>query len=225
MNKLLVFFGGCLFLLVLAIIFLWFPFKKRPSFNLFFSLLLLPVAACFFYWHWGSAGALMAYWQKKKNHELALSYLQKQKSPEWVVENFKIMLDKQPNQPKGWFLLGNIYVKQNKWQAAYNAYFKAHRYDSKNSDYLLALCQIDMALHTVLSDRYYKELKKAVFENPKNTSLRYMFAFAEYARKNYPAARKEWEIVLTQLPPNSADAKQVLALIAKTMPSELIRTH
>ena len=212
----IVFFSGCIFLLLMALVFLCFPFRKQINFRLFLSVLIVPVVAGLLYWHWGSSGALMAYWKKQKNDELALAYLKKQKSPESVVENFKAMLDRQPNQPKGWFLLGNIDVKQNKWQAAYQAYANANRYDKKNTDYLLALCQIEMMLHSVLSDSHYHELASAVYANPKNLSLRYMFAFAEYSRKNYVAARHEWELVLAQLPPESPDAKQVLALIAKT---------
>jgi len=197
---------------------LWLPFRKQVSLRVVLGVLLVPVLACGLYWHWGASDGLLAYWRKQDNHRQALAYLKTQKSPQAVVDHFKAVLEGQPNQPKGWFLLGNIYVKQNKLELAYAAYQKAHHYGQGNTDYLSAVCQADMALHTRLAKPLYRELVVAVQGHPKDSALRYLLAFAEFNQKNYLAARKQWEQVLQQLPLESRDAKQVLALIAKTHP-------
>lgn len=215
MGKQLIFFLGCLLLLLLAIALVYIPLHRRVRLPVLLSVLAIPVVACLLYWHWGSSGALFAHWQKQKDHKLAMAYLKQQKSPQVIVDQFKQKLEAQPNQPKGWFLLGNIYVKQNKLKMALAAYNKARHYDSHNVDYLVAVCQADMALHQVTRSANHQALLLAVKAHPNNPSLRYMLAFDAFSRKDYHQARKQWELVLKQLPVESPDAKRVLALIGK----------
>jgi cytochrome c-type biogenesis protein CcmH len=207
---------GCFLLLLLAVLLLWLPFRRRRSIPVLLAVLAVPVVALALYWHWGSPKQLLVFWQKQQDHRLAQVYLKQQKDPQAVLKQFVAMLEADPKQPKGWYLLGNIYVKQNKLEQAQAAYRKAHHYDKVNPRYLMALCQVDMGLHQQLARPLYEELSALVQAHPDNGSARYLLAFAEFNRKNYPAARQQWERVLSQLPPESKDAKQVLALIAKT---------
>lgn len=215
MSHIVIFTLGSLILVSLAVLLLWLPLRGKLHFPWSLSILIVPVLALGLYWHWGAFGLLVKHWQAAHNHQLAVAYLKKQKDPQAVVDRFKTMLLAQPNQPKGWFLLGNIYAKQNKLQAAYDAYLKARQYAPDNIDYLIALCQADIAQHNVVNSVNYQALNAAVKANPTNMSLRYIYALDAYGRKDYTKARKQWEIVLAKLPPEGRDAKQVLALIAK----------
>jgi cytochrome c-type biogenesis protein CcmH len=210
------FFLGCFVLLLLAAVIVWLPFRKRAGISVWLAVLLVPVVAVALYWHWGAPKLLFAFWQKQQDHRLAQAYLKKQKDPQAVLKQFIALLEANPNQPKGWYLLGNIYLKQNQLSKAHTAYQKAHRFAPEEGRYLLALCQVDMSLHQQLAQPLYRELVAWVAANPQDMSARYLLGFAEFHQKRYAPARKQWEQVLSQLPPESEDAKQVLALIAKT---------
>lgn len=207
---------GCLILLLSTAVVLWLPFRKTAGVCVFLAILLVPVIAVVLYWHWGAAKPLLVFWQKQNDHRLAQAYLKKQKDPQAVLQQFIAMLDADPNQPQGWYLLGNIYLKQNQLFKAHLAYEKAHRFAPDRSRYLLALCQVDMSLHQQLSQSLYQELVAWVSTHSEDMSARYLLAFAEYRHHHYISARQQWEWVLNQLPPESDDAKQVLDLIAKT---------
>jgi cytochrome c-type biogenesis protein CcmH len=213
-NKLL-FALGCLLLLLLAVLFMWWPLRRRLRLLSMLGVLVVPVLACLLYWHWGSSAALFSDWQQQENHRQAEQYLKQQKDPQVIVDRLKALLDSQPNQPRGWFLLGNVYVEQNKLPAAYEAYHKAHEYDPKNLDYILALCQADMAINRVMRAANRDALLQAAKRTPENVSVGYVLGFDAYSRGEYAQARKHWESVLQKLPADSADAKQVLLWIAK----------
>jgi cytochrome c-type biogenesis protein CcmH/NrfG len=210
------FFLGCLLLLLLAFCLLWFPLRKRLPIRMMVAIGVIPVFALVLYSHWGASSELLAFFQKKKDHEMAQAYLAQQKDPKVILQQFIAMLEADPNQPEGWYLLGNIYAKQNELNKALSAYEKAHHYNPVKSRYLMAVCEVDMEIHQQLSKPYYEELVAWVKSNPNDISARYRLGFAEFARKRYRQARYQWKLVLNDLPVESEDTTQLLALIAKT---------
>lgn len=215
MSKQIIFSIGSIVLLLLAAGVCWWPLRKRAGALKWLLIALVPLLGLGLYWHWGSPRVLFTHWQKQAEHEQALRYLRQQKSPLDVVKQLEQHLQQQPNQPRGWYLLGNIYAKQNRFKAAYVAYQKAYHYDSTTLDYLLALCQIDLTLHQVLHAQHRQLLMKAQSKWPTNLSIISLLAFDAYAQKRYQQAVQLWKQILGKLPPEGKEAKQVLEMIAK----------
>ena len=214
MTDKLLFFAGAITLLLLALLCLWLPLRRRVSGKWLVLWLVIPVLAVVLYCHWGSPKALFGYWHQQQEHKLALQYLKQQKNPLDIVSQLEQHLQQQPNQPKGWYLLGNIYVKQNKLQAAFDAYQQAYHYEAK-LEYLIALCQMDLSLHRKMSDQNRKAMQAVFKDNSNNLSVMSLLAFDAFSQKRYSHAIQLWRHILSKLPAQSKEAKQVLGMIAR----------
>jgi tetratricopeptide (TPR) repeat protein len=78
-------------------------------------------------------------------------------SPVRSESSIKVMLQDNPDIPFLYFALGNLYAAQSRWPDAQQAFFDAHRLDSKNPDYAYNLAvSLDHLGHPDTALNYYK---------------------------------------------------------------------
>jgi tetratricopeptide (TPR) repeat protein len=71
-----------------------------------------------------------------------------------------------PDSPALLFSLGNLYARQNRWNAARQAYFNAYSVDPGNADHAFNLAvSLDHLNQTSLAVRYYEAAVKTALEN------------------------------------------------------------
>jgi Flp pilus assembly protein TadD len=71
--------------------------------------------------------------------QAALISLQSQDDPVASESRIRLLLEQSPNAPYLHFTLGNLYAAQSRWPDAQQAFFDAHRLDSRHPDYALNL--------------------------------------------------------------------------------------
>jgi Flp pilus assembly protein TadD len=76
-----------------------------------------------------------------RNQTATAALIGLQRSPDPIASEsaLKVMLQENPDNPFLFFVLGNIYAAQSRWQEAQQAFFDAYRNDSANPDYALNL--------------------------------------------------------------------------------------
>lgn len=87
--------------------------------------------------------------------------------PRQTESRLKNLLAEQPDSPYLNFALGNLYVRDQRWSEAQQAFFKAHAADPANPDYLFNLAvSLDQLHKPGLAARYYRQALVAAEQRP-----------------------------------------------------------
>jgi len=93
--------------------------------------------------------------------------LSNQGDPVAAESRLKSLLATQGEQPAAHFALGNLYARQQRWNEAQQAYFKAVAGDSSNPDYLFNLAvSLDQIRQPKLAAQYYGQALAAADGRP-----------------------------------------------------------
>ncbi|MBU6467815.1 MAG: c-type cytochrome biogenesis protein CcmI [Betaproteobacteria bacterium] len=128
-----------------------------------------------------------------------------------MVEGLAAKLAKNPNDPKGWAMLGHSYMTLNRPIDAVNAF--AHIESTMNddpslmADYAEALVASGEDKGFVHSQVLVAKVLKLEPGNPKGLYLHGGFLFAQ---KDYKGAEESWKKLVPLMDPSSSDAKFVL---------------
>lgn len=176
----------------------------------------LPVGGMGLYWHLGAWNDLERHWQNKKNLALSQQELKKMHNPWQVVAKLKRYLQQNPQQAKGWYLLGKLYLDHQQYQRASEAFGKALQADPKLPLYQTAYAEaLFFANHNRLNSIASKILVQVLKYHPKNVDAVNLLAIDAFNAKQYRRAIVLWEKLIERFPPQSADAKVLYAMIAK----------
>ncbi|MCK9989769.1 MAG: hypothetical protein RugAbin2_00783 [Rugosibacter sp.] len=101
--------------------------------------------------------------------QAALMNLRSQNDPAMAETRLKILSRNQPELAAPAFALGNLYVKQNRWQEAQQAYFQAYNAEPNNPDILFNLAiSLEHLRQSSLAAQYYEKALAAVQNQPAN---------------------------------------------------------
>ncbi|MBA2711291.1 MAG: tetratricopeptide repeat protein [Tatlockia sp.] len=198
-----------------ALLLMFYPLRKSKR-----SLIILTpcfiIALCLGYLRLGS----WTDWQKnvhdEANKEKIEAVLQSIKSPEELINRMKIRLSKEPENPKGWYLIGRIYASQGQWSKAHEAFLKSHQLNS--DDELITVNYINSLLQ--LNNQHFNEtirdlLKELLTKNPNQADALAMVAIDSFNNREYQQAINSWQQLLKLAPEQSEEAKMVRKAIAK----------
>lgn len=119
------FFAAIFLCLIVAILLVVVPFALRQKHysdksKLFYVLIIfiVPVISILMYINLG-------HFVLQKNAWVTNAFLAQMKSPEQVIEQLKARLQQEPNSAEGWYLLGRLYLSQQRYLEAQRAFAKA----------------------------------------------------------------------------------------------------
>jgi tetratricopeptide (TPR) repeat protein len=117
-----------------------------------------------------AAGYYLRALEANPKDALALAGLVSLKSsgePRQTESRLKNLLAEQPDSPYLNFALGNLYVQEQRWAEAQQAFFKAHAADPANPDYLFNLAvSLDQLHKPGLAGQYYRQALAAAEQRP-----------------------------------------------------------
>lgn len=182
-------------------------------------LILVPVctlSVVLAYSSWGSWSSWRAFHvatAKQKNAEELVRSLGSTKA---LIERFEAHLKQAPNDAKGWFLLGRVYVAENDWMHANQALSKAHNLEPNDDEYTLHYVQSVWEINQHVFDDISRGLLLSLLQkNAEQPDALAMLAFDAYARHDDAAAVMYWERLLMLAPQGSDEASALRQAIAK----------
>jgi cytochrome c-type biogenesis protein CcmH len=133
-----------------------------------------------------------------------------------MVSGLAARLEKNPNDPKGWAMLGRSYHAMGRMADAQAAFERVG--DVLHQDAMLLADYADVLAAQAggnLEGQPLKLAKAALQLDPDHTMALSLVATAAYQRKDYPEAARQWQRLLKQLPPESEDAKWLAKTLAE----------
>lgn len=174
--------------------------------------LALPAAAILLYLVLGTPAALDPAALQASNSE----QMPTQAEVEKMVASLAAKLEKEPDNPKGWVMLGRSYKVMGRLDEAARAFEKAGPVMETEPELMLEMAELSAAQNEGKVDGKGLELLKRVLaDQPDNPQALVLAGTDAYFRKNYADAARYWEKVLALVPPDSEDARNLSAGIEK----------
>ncbi|WP_374485211.1 c-type cytochrome biogenesis protein CcmI [Zoogloea sp.] len=173
--------------------------------------LALPAAAVLLYLVLGTPAALDPAAVQASNNEQPT-----QAEVEKMVASLAAKLEKEPDNPKGWVMLGRSYKVMGRLDEAAHAFEKAGPVMETEPELMLEMAELSAARNEgKVEGKGLELLKRVLADQPDNPQALVLAGTDAYFRKNYAEAARYWEKVLTQVPPDSEDARNLSAGIEK----------
>jgi cytochrome c-type biogenesis protein CcmH/NrfG len=215
MNEWWLVVGFCL-LASFAFLLVIYPFRQSMGkwWLVFLPLFFICVTGA--YQQWGSWSAWHDYIYEQARHARAEAVLATIKSPAQLAEKLKAKLDDSPASARGWYLLGRVYVSQNEWLSARDAFAKSHQLNVNDE---LTTIHYAQSLWTINNQKFNEEIRtlfrKLLKKNPAQPDALAMLAMDAYECHDYSRAELYWQRLLKLAPENSKEAKAIRKAIAK----------
>lgn len=162
------------------------------------------------YWYWGAGDQVILAHQIKKEVKKIKTEVAKTGSMRVLIERLKTRVDQTPDDPKGWFLLGNLYLNNQQIDEAVNSFAKANNLKPNDVDIMTKYAE---ALFLKNNRKINKEaqllIDKVLKNDLQNINALNMIAIDAFQRGDKKTAKEYWKKVLIQLPIDSDDAKQI----------------
>jgi cytochrome c-type biogenesis protein CcmH len=133
-----------------------------------------------------------------------------------MVAKLAARMKENPDDPKGWAMLGKSYSVIGRFDDAVAAYRNAVARDPNNADVLADYADaLAMASGQSLQGEPEALILRALKVDPDHIKSLALAGTVEFDKKNFPGALKHWERLLGLLPPDSDMARGVQGSIAE----------
>ena len=131
-----------------------------------------------------------------------------------LVENLAKKMEENPNDPKGWILLGRSQNALGQWGAAASAFERALALTPNDAQLLADYADVQaMVQEGSFVGKPIELARRALKIDPKNMKALALVGTAEMRAGNKDASLKHWQSLLAVLPKDSEDAAQVAAIM------------
>ena len=125
-----------------------------------------------------------------------------------VLEQLVERLEKDPNHPDGWMLLGRSYTSLHRYDDAVSAYEQARKYGGDSPELLIDYADTLIAASGGdFSDKAGNMLKQAMTQQPDNPKGLWLIGHWYYQHGDYRKALNNWQRVAGLVQPGSENAR------------------
>jgi len=196
----------------LAIFVIFKPLQTKFKWQIIGTILFV-LSIIFIYKTFGGFEDYYVYKQAEKTKQQALQLLKNLKNTNELSLRLENHLKNNPDSARGWYLLGRLYVSQNKITNALHTFRKAYKLDSK--DIPITLNYAGLLLENGDEKIGVKLLEKLLQNNREQPEALSMLAMHAYKQKDFKVAVSYWRRLLNTLPEDSEEADSVRIAIAK----------
>jgi cytochrome c-type biogenesis protein CcmH len=210
--------------LIALIVLLW-PLKNtfKPSQKSVGSLILalivsvlIPLCTWLLYWHWGAYPQVQQAAFVQQRVAAVKAEISQSGSSQHLITEFEEHLRDKPENAKGWYLLGKLYLQDGRVKEAIAALEKSDQRQPNNPETMLALAEaLFRDNNNALSPQARTLLLKVLKISPDATLALNLLAIDVYNKGQYNQAVSYFERLLPYYPPESEEGKRLLAIIAK----------
>ena len=169
-------------------------------------VLLVPALAAGLYAVLGSPTAMLS---NTERNELAAREITD------LIAKLERKLAQDPADTQGWLLLARAYKTLERWDDAERAYEKIGQPLQRNAEWLAELADVLVQKSNSFSGRPHELIAQALALEPDNGKALLLAGAEAFGNKSYTAAVGFWERLLTQMTPESDEAKMVAAGVAR----------
>ena len=195
-----------------AILLIFKPLREKKLITIVSSIFIV-LTVVFFYKIWGGWGDFYAYKIAQESKKQALTLLKNMKSKDELLEKLVKHLEVHPESARGWYLLGRLYVSQNKSNEALNAFAKAYNIDSH--DIAITVNYASLLIENGNELMGKEMLEKLLISNPTQQDALAILAMYAYKKQELTLAISYWQRLLSTLPSQSEEADAIRLAIAK----------
>jgi cytochrome c-type biogenesis protein CcmH len=171
----------------------------------------LPVCAALLYLYLGNPAALTA---PKRGAPEAPSITAEQFRD--MTEKLASRLEKQPNDPVGWMMLGRAYKALERYTDAVHALQQAEKLEPRNADILVEYAEaLALERGRTLEGEPTRLLERALQIAPDNEKALTLAGAAAFGRNDYAGAVRYWQRLVAKLPADSELARALSTGIAE----------
>jgi len=132
-----------------------------------------------------------------------------------MVEKLKDKLQKEPNNPEGWMMLGRSYMVLKHYDLAVDALSKAYALKSDDPGVLLFYADaLTMQNGGNINEKSFKLIKRALTKKPDDPTAMWMAAMAYETQGDYKMAVGYWQKLLPKVQGNASDYQEVQMRLA-----------
>jgi cytochrome c-type biogenesis protein CcmH len=170
-------------------------------------LFLFSISAIFLYGKWGAYQALGQFYAMSDVQAQLQTRKIETSQIQTVIAQFVHYLKTHPQDTKGWFLLGRLYLDQGNVKNAADAF--KHSFDSdvnKNSEVTAQYAQALYFLHKqTLNEESLKLVQLALSQDPQNRTALNLLAMDAFSHHRYALALTYWKRLRSQYVEESAE--------------------
>jgi cytochrome c-type biogenesis protein CcmH len=186
------------------------PLSSRTSYVTALALVaVIPVAALLLYATFGSPRALQT--PAQPDERSAMSHEQ----IEAMVEKLASRMKERPDDPAGWRLLARAYTAMGRYPDAVAAFVEAAKRSPEDASLLADWADALAMQKQSLQGEPVQLVERALALDPNHPKALSLAATAALDRKDYDGAIAQWRRLKMQFPPDSAEVREVDAMIAE----------
>ena len=135
---------------------------------------------------------------------------------EQMVADFALKMEKDPDNLKGWAMLGRSYRILGRYADAANAYGRAGKFINDDPELLAEYADALVAVaNGNFSGKPLQLINQALKLDPNNVLALWLSGSASFNDGNYKTAVQTWQKLAQQLPPGSEEARAIEGSIAE----------
>ena len=168
------------------------------------AIIFLPVIAVFLYAQWGASHQLAQFYAISQATATAQQKQGDKLEAKSVLAKLLGYLKVHPNDAKGWYLLGRLYLDQNAVEKATEAFKHSFENDPENTE---VMAQYAQALYLNHRHQFTPEaitlVQNVLSEDPKNATALNLLAIDAFTHQRYAVAITYWQRLRNQYPEDS----------------------
>jgi cytochrome c-type biogenesis protein CcmH len=201
---------------LLALTFILLPFFKLGTSRKLATLLLIitPVFALTYYLKFGASQPMAEKMLAEQRASQIQSEITRLGSKENIIIALQQRLQENPESAQGWYLLGRMYLMNQNYQSAMNAFDKANSLEPNKPETMLSYAEASYFYqHQTLDGKALQLLNEVLKTNPENNDAINLLAINAYQHKHYQQAIDYWKTLLAKFPADSEDENVLLTMI------------
>ncbi len=169
--------------------------------------LAIPLGAALMYWRLGTPDAMVAQVEAPQQFSQA--------EIETMVAQLAERMQQNPDDPRGWAILGRTYYVMGRYTEAAAAYEQLLKRVPPDADVLADYADaLAMAQGRKLTGEPMTALRRALEIDPNHWKALALIGTEAFERKDYKGALAYWEKLLAQVPPDSEIGQQIAQSVA-----------
>ena len=202
------------FMTFIALCFILWPWRSSFSKSLYFVTTLFLTVVILSWYQWGNKKEI-GQWLELKRDAAAVKNLKEQlgHSPEHVIERLKKQLEQDPKSAKGWYLLGKLYIAQQQFSHAVDAFSKANNLQPNDTEIMMDYAQALFITQKTKQATHFAQ--QVLLKDPQNPRAINLLASDAFREGDYQEAITQWEKLRSYYPFGSEDASALEAAIER----------
>lgn len=179
-----------------------------------FLLFVFPVLALILYHYSGSSRQLEDYTKLQNQAQAVIRFKQQYNTPVQLIALLTEHLQQDPHSARGWYLLGKLYLNQQQFTEASDAFAKAYALEPNNPEVLFQYAQTLYLVQHSLRGKPNLLLQQLLKIRPQDPLAINLLAVGAFQDGRYQQAIDYWQQLLLHVPLESTDGQALVKAIA-----------